>query len=132
MTNSRGHFRRIRHVVPGLPSQRRFYSLEAKYKGFSGPVGSGKTYALCHEALRAACRNPGCPGLMAGPTFPHLHAVTIPTLIGILEQERLPYRRWKSAPPRIYLPRQDVLIYFRSLEDPDSLRGLNLGWFGVD
>ncbi|MGA2594950.1 MAG: terminase family protein [Bryobacteraceae bacterium] len=124
--------RRIRHVVAGLPSQRCFYALTAKYKGFSGPVGSGKTHSLCHEALRAASRNPGCPGLIGGPTYPHLHDVTISTLVGILEQEQIPFRLWQGARPRIYLPRQDVLIFFRSLENPDRLRGLNLAWFGVD
>jgi hypothetical protein len=121
-----GLLRPIRHMVPGLPSQLRFYGSAARSKGFSGPVGSGKTHALCHEALRAACRNPGCPGLIGGPTFPHLHDVTIPTMVGILEQLRMPYRIWGGGRPRIYLPRQEVLIIFRSLENPDRLRGLNL------
>jgi hypothetical protein len=124
--------RPIRHAVPGLPSQRRFYGSTAQYKGFSGPVGSGKTYALCHEALRAACRNPGCPGLIGGPTYPHLYDVTIPTMVGILEELRMPFRIWEGSRPRIYLKRQDSLIIFRSLENPDRLRGLNLAWFGND
>jgi hypothetical protein len=122
----------ILHRIPGLPSQRRFYGSTAQYKGLSGPVGSGKTYALCHEALRAACRNPGCTGLVGGPTYPHLHDVTIPTLVGILEELRMPFRLWEGGRPRIYLERQGVLIIFRSLENPDRLRGLNLAWFGID
>jgi hypothetical protein len=122
----------ILHRIPGLPSQRRFYGSTAQYKGLSGPVGSGKTYALCHEALRAACRNPGCAGLVGGPTYPHLHDVTIPTLVGILEELPMPFRLWEGGRPRIYLERQGVLIIFRSLENPDRLRGLNLAWFGID
>lgn len=119
------------HVVPGLPSQRRFYALTARYKGFSGGVGSGKTTRLCHEALRAAGRNPGL-GLIGGPTYPHLHDVTIPTMQGILEELHIPYRVREGARPRLYLERQEVLILFRTLENPDRLRGLNLAWFGVD
>jgi hypothetical protein len=79
MTHS-GAGRQIRHVVRSLPSQRRFYQSTAKYKGFSGPVGSGKTHALCHEALRASGRNLGCTGLIGGPTDKHLSDVTIPAL----------------------------------------------------
>jgi phage terminase large subunit len=124
--------RPIRHVVRSLPSQQRFYDSPARYKGFSGPVGSGKTYALCHEALRAACRNPGCTGLLGAPTYPHLYDVTIPTMEGILEELGMPFRIWKGARPRIYLERQAVSIVFRSLENPNRLRGLNLAWFGID
>src|SRR5450755_4256090 len=122
----------IRHVVAGLPSQRRFYRSTAPYKGFSGPVGSGKTYALCHEALRAACRNPGCQGLIGGPTYPHLHDVTIPTMVGILEELGMRYQIRGGSQPHIYLERQEVRILFRSLENPDRLRGLTLAWFGID
>jgi phage terminase large subunit-like protein len=99
---------------------------------FRVPLGAAKPTRYAMRQLRAACRNPGCPGLIGGPTFPHLHDVTIPTMVGILEQLRMPYRIWGGGRPRIYLPRQEVLIIFRSLENPDRLRGLNLTWFGID
>jgi hypothetical protein len=124
--------RNVEHEIKCLPSQKRFYRTTAKYKGFSGPVGSGKTYALCCEALAAAIRNPGCPGFIGGPTYPHLYDVTIPTMVGILEELHIPFRIWEGGRPRIYLERPRVLIIFRSLENPDRLRGLNLAWFGID
>ena len=34
-----------------LPSAHTFHSLRARYKGFSGPIGSGKSYAFAYEAL---------------------------------------------------------------------------------
>jgi hypothetical protein len=124
--------RNVVHEIRCLPSQRRFYRATAKYKGFSGPVGSGKTYALCCEALAASIRNPGCTGLIGGPTYAHLYDVTIPTLVGILEEQHIPFRIWESSRPRIYLERPRASIIFRSLEKPDRLRGLNLAWFGID
>jgi hypothetical protein len=124
--------RSVQYEVKCLPSQKRFYRSTARYKGFSGPVGSGKTYALCYEALQAASRNPGCTGFIGGPTYPHLHDVTIPSMVGILEEQRIPFRIWQSGQPRIYLTRPKVHIIFRSLENPNRLRGLNLAWFGVD
>ncbi len=52
-----------------LPSQRRFHSSTARFKGFSGPIGSGKSQALCHEAIRLSYLNPGRQGLIGAPTY---------------------------------------------------------------
>jgi hypothetical protein len=52
-----------------LPSQRRFHDLECRFKGFSGPIGSGKSQALCHEAIRLTYQNPGRMGLLGAPTY---------------------------------------------------------------
>jgi hypothetical protein len=35
-----------------LASQRKFHDSAARFKGFSGPIGSGKSQALCHEAIK--------------------------------------------------------------------------------
>jgi hypothetical protein len=52
-----------------LPSQRRFNASEARFKGFSGPIGSGKSQALCQEAIRLSYLNPGRQGLVGAPTY---------------------------------------------------------------
>jgi hypothetical protein len=52
-----------------LPSQRRFHNLGCRFKGFSGPIGSGKSQALCHEAIRLTYQNPGRMGLLGAPTY---------------------------------------------------------------
>ena len=52
-----------------LPSQRKFHGLTARFKGFSGPIGSGKSQALCHEAIRLSYLNPGRQGLIGAPTY---------------------------------------------------------------
>ena len=38
-------------VAEQLPSQARFLDSGARFKGFSGPVGSGKSAALCAQAI---------------------------------------------------------------------------------
>jgi hypothetical protein len=70
--------------------------------------------------------------LIGGPTYPHLHDVTIPTMVGILEELGMRYQIRGGSQPHIYLERQEVRILFRSLENPDRLRGLTLAWFGID
>ena len=56
---------RLIHYEP-LESQLDFHMSPARFKGFSGPVGSGKSAALCHEAIKLAYLNPGRTGLPPG------------------------------------------------------------------
>ena len=52
-----------------LPSQCKFHGSRARFKGFSGPIGSGKSQALCQEAIRLSYLNPGRQGLVGAPTY---------------------------------------------------------------
>jgi hypothetical protein len=68
----RGQERGLRSVgiaYRPLPSQRRFHDSTARFKGFSGPIGSGKSQALCQEAIRLAYVNQGRTGLIGAPTY---------------------------------------------------------------
>jgi hypothetical protein len=53
-----------------LHSQNKFHASTARFKGFSGPIGSGKSQALCQEAIRLSYLNPGRQGLIGAPTYP--------------------------------------------------------------
>lgn len=114
-----------------LPSQKRFYNSKARFKGFSGPIGSGKTFALVGQALRMAALNRGRVGLLGAPTFPMLRDVTLRTLLDELEERRVPYKFHKQE-MSITLKRLGSKILMRSLKDYERLRGTNLAWFGVD
>lgn len=59
--------RRIEYQA--LPSQQKFHDSRARFKGFSGPIGSGKSAALCQEAIKLAYLNPGRTGLIGAPTY---------------------------------------------------------------
>jgi hypothetical protein len=52
-----------------LESQQRFHDSRARFKGYSGPIGSGKSQALCQEALKLSYENPGRTGLIGAPTY---------------------------------------------------------------
>ena len=70
-----------------LPSQRLFHRSKARFKGFSGPIGSGKSQALCQEAIRLTYLNPGRLGLIGAPTYPMLRDSTQATLLEILDRK---------------------------------------------
>jgi len=114
-----------------LPSQRAFHCSTARFKGFSGPIGSGKSQALCQEAIRLSYLNPGRQGLIGAPTYPMLRDATLTSFIEILESNRLPYDLNKSES---VLTMRDTgsRIYFRAVDDFERLRGTNLAWFGLD
>ena len=62
MERASGETLRIEIDYVPLPSQRKFHSSSARFKGFSGPIGSGKSQALCQEAIRLSYLNPGAAG----------------------------------------------------------------------
>lgn len=112
-------------------SQHLFHAAETRFKGFSGPVGSGKSKALVAEALRLAYDNPGCMGLIGAPTYPMLRDVTRAAFLELLESNRVPHA-FKASDNAVHLSEPDSLVIFRSLDKPERLVGTNLAWFGVD
>ena len=114
-----------------LPTQRLFHLSEARFKGFSGPVGSGKSQALCQEAIRMSYLNPGRTGLIGAPTFPMLRDSTQAGLLAVLDENKIPFEINK-AENHLTLEDTGSKILFRSLDDSERLRGTNLAWFCVD
>ncbi|HEY1214292.1 MAG TPA: hypothetical protein VGE93_11725, partial [Bryobacteraceae bacterium] len=74
-----------------LPSQGRFGSLRGRFKGFSGPVGSGKSAALGFETLRQSFVNRGRQGLLAAPTFAMLRDATLTGLFRLLDEQEVQF-----------------------------------------
>jgi hypothetical protein len=114
-----------------LPSQRLFHKSAARMKGFSGPIGSGKSQALCHEAIRLTYLNPGRTGLIGAPTYPMLRDTTQQALFEILNSNRIPYEHFK-AENILVMKDSRSRILFRPLDEFERLRGTNLAWFGLD
>lgn len=114
-----------------LPSQQRFHESYSRFKGFSGPVGSGKSRALCYEALALCYVNEGRVGLIGAPTYPMLRDATLASFRDICDAARIPYS-FNQALSTMTLHECGSTILFRSLDNPERLRGPNLAWFGVD
>jgi hypothetical protein len=114
-----------------LPSQRRFHQSEARFKGFSGPIGSGKSQALCQEAIKLSYVNAGRWGLLGAPTYPMLRDATLATLLEVLETNRIPYE-FNKADNVMLMKDSRSRILFRSMDEYERLRGTNLAWFGLD
>ncbi len=114
-----------------LPSQTRFHRSGARFKGFSGPIGCGKSQALCQEAIKLAYLNPGLMGLLGAPTYPMLRDATQGTLLEILERNGIPYEQSKAENTLVMKDTRSKVL-FRPVDEFERLRGMNLAWFGVD
>lgn len=119
----------VRHSP--LPSQQKFHDSSARFKGFSGPIGSGKSQALCQEAIRLSYQNPGRTGLIGAPTYPMLRDATLASFLEILDRNEIPHELNK-AEYVLTMKDNDSRILLRSMEEYDRLRGTNLAWFGLD
>src|SRR5215472_13324166 len=99
-----------------LPSQTRFHESTARFKGFSGPIGSGKSQALCQEALRMSYLNPGRTGLIGAPTYPMLRDATLAALLEALDENDIPHELNRGEN---YLVLRDTKskILFRAVEE---------------
>ncbi len=123
------HYRDIAYEP--LPSQRHFHQSTARFKGFSGPIGSGKSQALCHEAIKLAYINAGRTGLIGAPTYPMLRDATQATFLEVLETNAIPYTFAKSEGVLEFRDTGSKVL-FRSMEEYERLRGTNIAWFGLD
>jgi hypothetical protein len=94
-------------------------------------VGSGKTQALCWEAVYLSYRNQGRTGLIGAPTYPMLRDATIPALLEFLEGKKIRYN-FNRGENHLTVPETGSKILFRAVEEFERLRGSNLAWFGVD
>jgi hypothetical protein len=114
-----------------FPSQKEFHESPARFKGFSGPIGSGKSAALCQEAIRLSYQNPGRVGLIGAPTYPMLRDSTLTSLIEALNDSAIPFDLNKAEG---LLTFQDTgsRILRRAVDEFERLRGTNLAWFGLD
>ncbi len=103
----------------------------ARFKGFSGPIGCGKSQALCQEAVKLSYLNQGRTGLLGAPTYPMLRDATQSTLFEILDANRIPYDHNKGENTVVMRDTRSRIL-FRAVEEFDRLRGTNLAWFGLD
>jgi phage terminase large subunit len=125
-----GSIRRGIRYTP-LPSQKKFHDSTALFKGFSGPIGSGKSAALCQEAIRLSYRNPGRTGLIGAPTYPMLRDATQLALLEALNENNVPFELNK-ADSVLTMKDTGSRILLRAVDEFERLRGTNLAWFGLD
>ena len=117
---------KVRHTSHTEP-QREFWTSDKQFRAFVGGVGSGKTHAGVMEILRQPA---GSVGMVCAPTYLMLKDATLRTFNEMCEKTKA-LKDWKAGDMTATLI-NDTVVAFRSADDPDRLRGPNLGWFYLD
>jgi len=113
--------------LKGTDPQMQFWAAEERYRAFVGGVGSGKTFAGCVEVLRQPAKTRGA---IIAPTYRMLQDATLQTFLEMARKADI-IREWRRSDMLMTLE-NGTEILFRSADDPDKLRGPNLGWFWLD
>lgn len=115
------------HLINASPTppQYEFLTSDARITAFIAGIGSGKSYA---GTLKALGMPPNTTGMIVAPTFDMVKTISVTTMLEIAEPL---VRTFNKADLEMTL-RDGKVIYFRSADKPDRLRGPNLGWLWLD
>ena len=105
----------------------------ARSRAFIGGVGSGKTMAGCAEVFRPDYAN--TTGAFVAPTFPMLRDATLRTFLGICDvvaAQGWPVLANFNKGDMVAELTTGTRVLFRSADNPERLRGPNLGFFYLD
>jgi len=122
-----------------LPKQAEAHALKAKYRGFCGGWGNGKTSWGCVETFVRLMEYPGARAIVARKTRPELKSTTWDML---LNGDPGHPNAWTGLPAEaiesynksdLYIKlRNGSEIYGLPLDDPKKIENYNLGFFWID
>lgn len=111
-----------------LPKQREFHESDKRWIAFVAGVGGGKSLALCADILKDALKYPGSVYMITAPTYPMLRDSTMVSWRKLLPKGLAV--EYKGEKKFVFINGSEV--WFRSSNDPESLRGPNITGFGMD
>ncbi len=117
-----------------LPIHMPFHASAAKIKVAIGGVGSGKTAALCMEAIRFALAQPGSDMILTRRGIPDLRRTTEKELFEVLPdalEKRCRIKKLGGHVESILFP-NGSLLQLVGMEDWQSHKSMNLSWIGID
>lgn len=122
-----------------MPKQAKAHALAAKYRGYCGGWGNGKTSWGCVETVGRLHEYPGTKAIVARKTRPELKSTTWDMLMN--GDPGMP-GSWEGIPRELIetYNKSDLYIKFRNgseiyglpLDDPAKLENFNLGFFWID
>jgi len=132
----------IRYTL--LPRQQEFLDSRAAYTAYIAGVGSGKTTAGSIFAAEKCIENPETVGFIGANSYKQLNQATLKIFCRTLEHfgldcicNRRPKVKWRK--PSRFKSHESIIsvetgaqIIARSLENYDSLRGIEIGWAWLD
>jgi len=114
-----------------LPAQREWWELDNFIPLLVGGMGAGKTYIGALQSLYLSNVNRGLPGQYISPSYQMARRTIEATLIDVMDRSGIQYNFNKTI-HEFRIHSWDGIIWIGSGDDPNSLRGPNLAWVGID
>lgn len=121
----------MKHTISLLPFQMDFLTAKEKFVWFCAGLGTGKTYSLAQYAIYRLLTNPETLGLLAAATYGQLRDATLVELFRELDKLGLKYS-YSTLTNFVTLDVNGARLKAFSMENYEMLRGLEIGWFGLD
>lgn len=121
-----------------LDAQRKFLEIPHDYSldvaVYQGGYGSGKTFAGALLGILLAVKFPGVVGLVGAQTYTLVRDTTLKTYFEHLEnigfREGVDYKWISSLQKLVFRNKSEIL--FRSFDEPNRLKSLNLGFVEIE
>ena len=117
-----------------LPVHVPFHTSLAKERAMAGAMGSGKSYALCSEAIAWCLEQPGIRGVICRKSIPALRDTTEAVFFDLLPPELYAagqVRRSNAHVAEFIFPNGSTVL-FKSMDDYLKHKSLNIGFFAAD
>ena len=114
-----------------LPHQRAFWELPNFVKLLIGGYGSGKTRIGALRSIYNSYINAPIPHLYVSPTYKQARKTVVVSIAGLLDKSKIEYD-YNKTNHEFFIPGWAGTIWIASGDDPDSLKGPNLGTAGID
>lgn len=117
-----------------LPIHHGFHTSKAYERALFGAFGSGKTYAICAEAIAWCLEQPGIRGLITRKTVPELRDTTETVFFEVLPPElrELGVATRSGGHYASFTFPNGSTVLFRSIDDWNKHRSLNVGFIAFD
>lgn len=110
-------------------SQYKFLTTKKKFALYAAGIGAGKSFCGAHWALQKLSSDKASRGLIAANTYNQLRNATLTSFFKVLDEFNIPYNYNQQ---RNMIDVAGRFVYAYSLENYESLRGIEVGWFWLD
>jgi len=109
-----------RNSIPSASRSARFHGSMARFKGFSGPIGSGKSQALCEEAIKLSYQTRKS-GVAGSADLPDVTGRDAKRAVRDLESNKIPYDHNKGENTVVMRDTRSKML-FRAVDEYERLR----------
>lgn len=121
-----------------------YLACKRRFVWFCSGIACGKTHTGARDVYKRSIMNPMTNGFIAANTYGQLHSATLPPVFKYFQDKGLDFVVDKAPPAswgitKKFKDYKNIMtvctgshIYLRSLDNPEYIRGIEIGWGWID